>query len=134
MAHTVNRTFLHEGCVVGSVHQGSHIFNGPSRGFQCVPNALCSLLKSTQKLPNTWTTSDIDEVLHRGNMLYTQIGKIGKLSLPSDIPKYITVDAVNYEVHERLSHIGSFTGVNEEFAMKSIDMMNDILTEFPQFL
>ena len=67
-------------------------------------------------------------------MLYTQIGKIGKLLLPSDIPKYITVDAVNYEVHERLSHIGSFTVVNEEFAMKSIDMMNDILTEFSHFL
>ena len=119
---------------MGSVHQGSHIFNGPGRGLQCVPNALCSLLKSTQKLCNTWTTSDIDEVLHRGNMLYTQIGKIGKLLLPSDIPKYITVDAVNYEVHERLSHIGSFTVVNEEFAMKSIDMMNDILTEFSHFL
>ena len=89
MAHTVNRTFLHEGCVVGSVHQGSHIFNWLGRGLQCGPNALCSLLKSTQKLPNTWTTSDIDEVLHRGNMLYTQIGKLGKLLLPSDIPKYI---------------------------------------------
>ena len=67
-------------------------------------------------------------------MLYTQIGKIGKLLLPSDIPKYITVDGVNYKVHEKLSHIGSFTVVNEEFDMESIDMMNDILTEFSHFL
>ena len=94
MAHSVNRTFLHDGCVVESVHQGSHIFNGPGRGLQCVPNALYSLLKSTQKFPNTWTTSVIDEALHRGNMLCTD-WKIGKLLLPSNIPKYITVDGVN---------------------------------------
>ena len=129
MVHTVNRTFLHNECVVGSVHQGSQ-----SRGLQCVPNALCDLLKSTQKFPNTWTTSDIDEESHRGNMLYTQIGKIGKLLLPSDMPKQITVDEVIYKVHERQSHIGSFTVVNEEFDMKSIDMMNYILTEFSHFL
>ena len=40
MAHTVNRTFVHVGCIVGSVHQGSQIFNRPGRGLQCVPNAL----------------------------------------------------------------------------------------------
>ena len=110
MAHTVNRTFLHDGYFEGSVHQESHIFNATGRGFQCVPNALCSLLKSTQKFPNTWTTSDFDEVLYRGNMLYKQIGKIGKLLLPSDIPKCITVDGVNYKVHERLSHWFIYSG------------------------
>ena len=87
-----------------------------------------------KRFPNTWTTSDIDEVLHRGNVLHTQIGKIVKLLLPSDIPKYITVDGVNFKVHERLSHIGSFTVVNEKFDMKSIDMMNDILTDSLHFL
>ena len=76
------------------------------------------MLKSTQRFPNTWTTSDIDEVLHRGNMLYTQIGKIDKSLLPSDMAKYIPVDGVKYKVHERQSHIGSFTVVNEEFDMK----------------
>ena len=50
------------------------------------------------------------------------------------MPKYITADRVKYKVHERQSHIGSFTVVNEKFDMKSIDTMNDILTEFSHFL
>ena len=125
---------MHDGCVVGSVHQGSQIFSGPGRGPQCVPSALCSLLKRTQKFPNTWTTSDIDEVLHRGNMLYTQIGKKVNYYYQVICQKYITVDGVKYKVHEGQSHIGSFTVVNEEFDMKSIDMMKGILTEFSHFL
>ena len=67
-------------------------------------------------------------------MLYRQTGKIGKLLLPSDMPKYITVGGVKYKVHERQPHTGSFTVVNEEFDMKSIDMINDILTEFSHVL
>ena len=50
------------------------------------------------------------------------------------MPKYITVDGAKYKVHERQFYIVSFMVVNEEFDMKSIDMINDILTEFSHFL
>ena len=38
------------------------------------------------------------EILHKGYMLYQQIGKTDWL-LPSDIPEYITIDEINYEVN-----------------------------------
>ena len=60
-------------------------------------------------------------------MLYTQIGELGKLLLPSDIPKYNTVERVKYKVHERQSHIGSFIVINEVFDMKSKDISHFLL-------
>ena len=74
----VPRVLLHDGCVVGSVHQGSQIFIWAGSGLQCVANAICSLLKSTQKSPHTWITSDIIDILQLGHVLYTQIGKAGQ--------------------------------------------------------
>ena len=90
MANPVSRVCLHDGCVIGSLHQGSHIF----RGLQCVANALCCLLKSTQQPPDTWTISDIDNILHTGHVFCTQIGKLARL-LTSDILPYICVHSVN---------------------------------------
>ena len=66
---------LHDGCTSGSIHQASEIFNGPGRGLQCVANAVCALLHSAKTDPATWRVYDIDEILHKGYMLYQQIGK-----------------------------------------------------------
>ena len=96
---------LHDGCTSGSIHEASEIFNGPGRGLQCVANAVCALLHSAKTDPATWRVYDIDEILHKGYMLYQQIGKTDQL-LPSDIPKYITIDKINYEVNEMQSYIG----------------------------
>ena len=74
----VPRVFLHDGCVVGLVHQGSQIFTGAGSGLQCVANAICSLLKSTQKSPDTWITSDMDDILQLGHTSY--IHKLEKLA------------------------------------------------------
>ena len=93
---------LHDGCTSGSIHQASEIFNGPGRGLQCVANAVCALLHSAKTDPATWRVYDIDEILHKGYMLYQQNGKTNWL-LPSDIPEYITIDKTNYEVNEMQS-------------------------------
>ena len=82
---------LHDGCTSGSIHQASEIFNGPGRSLQCVANAVCALLHSAKTDPATWRVYDIDEILHKGYMLYQQIGETYWL-LPSDIPEYITID------------------------------------------
>ena len=68
-----------------------HVFDGPGRGLQCVANAVCAILHRMKKVPPSWKPSDIDEILHKGYMLYQHIGKVGRL-LPSDIPEYISVD------------------------------------------
>ena len=133
MAKPVSRVFLHDGCVIGSLHQGSHIFTGPGRGLQCVANTLCSLINSTQQPPDTWTTSDIDNILHTEDVLYTQIGKLARL-LPSDIPPYICVHSVNYKISEKQSYIGSFTQVKEEFHIKTLESLEDILKQQTHFL
>ena len=73
MANSVSRVFLHDGCFICSLHQGFHIFTRPGRGLQCIANALCCLLKGTQQPLDTWTTPDIDHILHTGHALYTQI-------------------------------------------------------------
>ena len=83
------RVFLHDGCVVRSVHQRSQIFTGAGSGLQCVANVICILLKSTQKSHGTWITSDISDILELGHILYIQIGKVCKLLLPSDVPQYV---------------------------------------------
>ena len=53
-------------------------------------------------------------------MLYQQIGKTDRL-LPSDIPKYITIDKIDYEVNEMQSYIGSFSGCNLDFNVVTIE-------------
>ena len=124
---------LHDGCTSGSIHQASEIFNGPGRGLQCVTNAVCALLHSAKTDPATWRVYDIDEILHKGYMLYQQIGKTDRL-LPSDIPEYITIDKTNYEVNEMQSYIGSFSGCNHDFNVVTIDMLSDVFEEYGHFL
>ena len=120
---------LHDGCTSGSIHQASEIFNGPGRGLQCVANAVCALLHSAKTDPATWRVYDIDEILHKGYMLYQQIGKTDQL-LPSDIPEYITIDKTNYEVNEMQLYIGSFSGCNHDFNVVTIDMLSDVFEEY----
>ena len=85
---TSERFFDHDGCVVGSLHQGSQNFSVGGRGLQCVPMAICNLLESTEIQPKDWKTSVIDSILQAGVFIYTSIGKSGTL-LPTDAPRFI---------------------------------------------
>ena len=60
--------------------------------------------------------------------------KKGKLSLPSDMPQYITVDSTNCKTVEIQSHIGSFTVIKEEFHVQTFEMLADVLIEYTHFL
>ena len=99
------RVFLYGGCLVGSLHQGSQNFSAGSRGLQCVPMAICSLLKSTEIHPKDWKISAIDSILHAGDFIYTSIGKSDTL-LPSNGPRYIHLHNINNKISELKSHIG----------------------------
>ena len=96
---------LHDGCTSGSIHQASQVFDGPGRGLQCVANAVCAILHGLKIFPASWKSSDIDEILHKGYIMYQYIGKLGRL-LPSDIPGYIS-DEMNYGLVEVQSYSGS---------------------------
>ena len=75
----------------------------------------------------------MDEILHKGYMLYQYIGKLGRL-LSSDIPGYISVDEMNYGLIEMQSYIGSFTSGQKDFNITTIDMLRDVFKELGDFL
>ena len=124
---------LHDGCTSGSIHQASQVFDGPGRGLQCVVSAVCAILHGLKIFPASWKSSDIDEILHKGYILYQYIGKLGRL-LPSDIPGYISVDEMNYGLVEVQSYIGSFTSGQKDFNIMTIDTLRDVFNEFGDFL
>ena len=124
---------MHDGCTKGSILQASQVFDGPGRGLQCVANAVCAILHSVKIVPPSWKPTDIDEILHKGYMLYQYIGKVGRL-LPSDIPGYIGVEEMNYGLIEMKSYIGSFTYGQKDFNITTIDMLRDVFKEFRDFL
>ena len=82
--------------------------------------------------PASWKPSDMDEILHKGYMLYQYIGKLGRL-LPIDIPRYISVDEMNYGLIEMQAYIGSFTSGQKDFNITTIDMLRDVFKEFGTF-
>ena len=86
-----------------------------------------------ERPPLLWKSYDIDEILHKGQMLDHQIGKFAKL-LPSDIPEYITVDKKNYRLTEMHSYIGLFSSGCQDFNMMTIDMLTDVFRQFHDFL
>ena len=116
---------MHDGCTKGSIHQASQVFDGPGRGLQCVVNAVCAILHGLKIFPASWKPSDMDEILHKGYMLYQCIGKLGRL-LPSDIPRCISVDEMSYGLIEMQSYIGLFTSGQEDFNITTIDMLRDV--------
>ena len=124
---------LHDGCTSGSIHQTSQVFDGPGRGLQCVANAVCAILHGLKIYPASWKSSDIDEILHKGYILYQYVGKLGRL-LPSDILGYISVDEMNYGLVELQSYIGSFTSGQKDFNIMTINMLRDVFNEFGEFL
>ena len=124
---------LHDGCTSSSIHQVSQVFDGPGRGLQCVANAVCAILHGLKIFPASWISSDIDEILHKGHILYQYIGKLGRL-LPSDIPGYISVDEMNYGLVEVQSYISSFMSGQKDFNIMTIDMLRDVFNEFGNFL
>ena len=50
-----------------------HKSDGPGRGLQCVANAVCAILHGLKIFPASWKSSDIDEILHKGYILYQYI-------------------------------------------------------------
>ena len=55
----------------GSFHQGSDSFSVESRGSLCVSNALCTLIHA--QFSNTCSSTEIDEILVKGDILYKKI-------------------------------------------------------------
>ena len=130
---TPGRVFDHDGCVTGSLHQGSQMLSAKSKGLQCVPVAICSLLRSTQVPPDDWKAYDIDCILQAADNLYACIGKLGTL-VPSDTPNYIVLNGVNYKLNELKSHIGSFSHANEESKFITFDMLGSVLPSYRHML
>ena len=65
------KPFHSQSFVCGSFHQGSDRFSEESQGSQCVPNALCALIHA--QFSNTCTSTEIDQILVEGDILYQKI-------------------------------------------------------------
>ena len=90
-------------------------------------------IKSTQVPPDDWKAYDLDCILQTGDNLYACMGKLGTL-LPSDIPNYIALNGINYKLNDLKSHIGSFSHTNEEFNLKTFDMLGSVLLSYRHML
>ena len=131
MAH-IQRTFVHDGCVLATKNQASQVF-GIYAGLQCVTNATCALIKSEKQCQSSSETGQLDEILQSGHTLYEKIGKQGLL-LPTDIPRYLNIHGTNYNITERKSHIGSFISPQKEFGLVTINMLHSAFTKYCHFL
>ena len=128
----LQKRFQHDSCLQATFDQASGLF-GQNSGLQCLTNPTCALIESVKQCSSVSGTGELNEVLQTGNTLYETIGKQGLL-LPSDIPKYLNIHGTNYNIVERMSHIGSFLGAQEEFRLVTINMLNHIFIKYKYFL
>ena len=72
--------------VLGSIHQGSHVFPENNIGRQCTCTALMSLVVAQQKSPVHWTADDLDSILYQGDSLYSATRGDNEYLLVTDLP------------------------------------------------
>ena len=57
-------------CIRGSIHQGHEAFSEHSRGRQCAFMSLSALLLHRSYSVNSWTQTNIDDILFHGDRMY----------------------------------------------------------------
>jgi hypothetical protein len=83
-----------------SKHQGHTSFKGSGR--QCMANAAAAIYTAYDESPKTWTSSTLDEILLKGDELYTNIVQ----NCRDSVSKYLNVDdlpAHTFEVTESVN-------------------------------
>ena len=128
----LQRTFLHDGCVIATFSQASDRFGQHAR-LHCVANSVCTLIKSVKQCPSSWSIIQLNEILESDHTLYEMTGKQEMLLL-SYIPKCLNIYGTNYNIKERKSHIGSFICPQEEFGIVTINMLHPIFMKYEHFL
>ena len=116
---------LHDGCTSGSIHQASKSLMDQVEVYNVLPMQFVLYYMASKSILLHGNQVILDEILHKGYILYQYIGKLGRL-LPSDIPGYISVDEMNYGLVEVQSYIGSFTSGQKDFNIMTIDMLRDV--------
>ena len=96
--------------VLGSINQANIIF-GETAGRQCVCNALYAIAGSTIRQITSWTTEDLDNILHKGDALYKSLGATGYLSL-DEIPDLINISGTKLTVKKLGLHYGILSNFN----------------------
>ena len=85
----------------GSMHQGNPMLL-PAAGKQCVSNVLAYFLFCNIKPPTRYGTSDIDDILYQGSLLYNRIsesiGMVNRFLLINELPKTIYINRSRYEL------------------------------------
>ncbi|XP_072558482.1 uncharacterized protein [Paramormyrops kingsleyae] len=116
--------------VRGSFHQGHPRF-GVNSNKQCVANSLIAIVTCKVKNVLTWSVTDIDQVLLKGDDLYTTIRdarRIGDASgylLVRDLPTEYTLNGDKYEINYHDDMFVGLFGVSEYGDMGDIFMSAD---------
>ena len=93
-----------------STHQGDPAaFNPSSVGCQCLPNCLIACTMTAVQKPSTWTTDNMDYILHEGDNLYQHIDAGHDFLLPTDLPTCVHVSNKIFNVVRGKEAFGTFT-------------------------
>ena len=87
---------------------------------------MLSLMYHVHKNCKFWTSKDIIQILHSGNILYNVIGKSTTL-LVSELPQHIKLYNSIYKVQEKPSIIGHIFEGNEQFKLLSFDQVEECI-------
>ena len=105
----------HNRYIQGSFHQG-HVMFEDNAGVQCVANSLTAMLMNKLKDVCTWQSSDLDNILVNGNMLYTSVKNCNQGNhthlLVSDLPKSHVLHNVDFTINLGQAFSG-IVGVHE---------------------
>jgi len=87
--------------------QGNNIIFGENAGQQCIAMSLCALIYHKMKGINT--TSDLEQIMHIGNELYSSLSQLARQSflMLTELPTMLTVLEENYQSDYSLSYTGN---------------------------
>ena len=124
-----NKLQLHDGIISSPLNQSSNLFQSPGQGLQCVANCVISIIYHKHKNCINWNINDIRNILFSGNILYNSIGKFTTL-LVSDVPRYIKLYSIIYNIQEINSIIGNISCNNSLANLIPFDKNETIITKY----
>ena len=98
-----------------------------SHGRQCMANSAVAAIKSLESDVREWSTSVLDEILHKGDQMYMNIGKESYLTI-EDLPS--SVVKVSKTLHGTLNGLTEIPFYSLEDAIRTLAMDSNMAAIF----
>ena len=102
-SNSSNVQTCHRAIVPGTFHQASTRFSPDSQGRQCTPISYFGILFSSIDSPSTWTTSTIDFLLTKGDIIYNACNKKNSYMDTEELPLVVNIEEKNAVCESTLS-------------------------------